>query len=176
MLSPYYTYLYYFPKQAIGTIITLLLIAGISWFVFRTMYKKGRISHGRYASAVLLVVYILLVSYITFLGRRSIGYYRYNFEIGWSYVDAFINGNMTTLVEIGINIILFIPIGFLGVFVFRKNSFWKILLTGISLSALMEMMQFYMQRGLAEYDDLISNTIGVVLGSVIALLVKKITR
>lgn len=62
------------------------------------------------------------------------------------------------------NILLFIPFGFLGI-LFKKLKNPKFLLPVFILGiSFVEFLQFISRRGFAEIDDVILNTIGVIIG------------
>lgn len=62
------------------------------------------------------------------------------------------------------NITMFIPIGFLIPLLWNKlRGFITVLAYGIGLSLLIETLQFFISRG-TDIDDLILNTLGVLLG------------
>ena len=66
------------------------------------------------------------------------------------------------------NVFLFVPLGLSLPFVLGDSSAKRILLTiliGFLLSAAVEAIQYFFKLGMAETDDVICNTLGVVLGS-----------
>lgn len=65
------------------------------------------------------------------------------------------------------NIVLFIPYGFLGILYPRlRNGFW-LMLTFFVMINLVEFSQYYFHRGTADIDDIILNTLGVIIGYLI---------
>ena len=81
------------------------------------------------------------------------------------YTDEF------TWFEIRENILLFIPIGFLLPMVIKKPV-WLPPIIGIGISVIIELTQFITHRGLCETDDVISNSIGFLIGFVVYLFIK----
>lgn len=75
-----------------------------------------------------------------------------------------------------LNVILFIPIGFIlpliwsGFSELKKVMFW-----GFGLSLFVEIIQIFTFRA-TDIDDLIMNTLGTIVGFVIAMSIKKIKR
>ena len=59
--------------------------------------------------------------------------------------------------DICLNILLFAPLGFL-----TKNK--KKILLGIVLSILIEATQYFLKLGFCEVDDVINNSIGMIIG------------
>lgn len=66
--------------------------------------------------------------------------------------------------DIVLNILLFIPLGFL---LGRKG--WKAILFGFLLSAFIELAQYVFLLGYCEADDVLNNTIGCVLGVLLCI-------
>lgn len=62
------------------------------------------------------------------------------------------------------NIILFIPFGFLLPCVTDWNRMWKTVVTGIGFSLLIETIQLITSRGCFDFDDVILNSLGCVIG------------
>ena len=83
------------------------------------------------------------------------------------YTDDF------TWFEIRANVLLFIPIGFLLPMVIKKPV-WLSPIIGIGISVIIELIQLLTHRGLCETDDVISNTIGFLIGFAAFWLIKGI--
>ena len=77
-----------------------------------------------------------------------------------SYRDYYVND--FTWFEIRANVLLFIPIGFLLPMTLKKPVFSFVF--GVLISVFIELLQLILHRGLCETDDVISNTIGLVIG------------
>ena len=81
------------------------------------------------------------------------------------------NGKPYLFVENLLNILIFIPVGFLMKFCFIKLTCTKIIGMGFLISCTIEIIQFISKRGLCEIDDVIHNTIGCTIGYLFASLV-----
>lgn len=73
------------------------------------------------------------------------------------YTDDF------TWFEIRANVLMFVPIGFLLPPVIKKPV-WLPPIIGIGISVIIELIQLITHRGMCETDDVISNTIGFLIG------------
>lgn len=70
------------------------------------------------------------------------------------------------------NILIFVPIGFSIPFLWKsRRSFLNTLLYGAGISVLIEILQLPLERG-TDIDDVILNTVGVILGFMVYALVK----
>ena len=121
------------------------------------------------ALAVLLFVTYLMIIYGSTVFMRQPGQRQAELELFWSWkvaYHAFKDGYTHTLFwEILLNIALFIPIGaLLPLISGRKCHWWYALIVGIVISASIEGLQFWLCRGLFEFDDILDNTIGCVIG------------
>lgn len=131
------------------------------FFILRIATKKWTVS--------LLVPYLFLILALTVLVRSTRPNARYELIPFWSYRDYFNGTDKTLLRQIIANVVLFIPV---GIMLFRLTS-WKAIPIGAGFSILIELTQLITHRGLFEFDDMIHNTLGVVIG---CLIVKLVTR
>lgn len=128
------------------------------------MALRGFRVGGRNALALLLGEYIFLLFSSTVLFRNINFGERCCFVPFWSYVRIW-NGIDLALVPQNImNVVAFLPVGFLGGCVFRKHAFAKVLLLGFVISLSIETMQYLFQRGFSEFDDVFHNTLGTIMG------------
>ena len=70
------------------------------------------------------------------------------------------------------NIAVFIPMGFFLPLLFRKADFKRTMLFGFSLSLCYELLQLPLDRS-TDIDDLILNTLGTLIGFLLARLLQK---
>lgn len=124
------------------------------------------------AIAILLgVVYWEIVLGSTVFTRTPKEYPRYELELFWSWKEAF-RGNLYYLEEILLNIVLFVPLGILlpislgnkGRAHLSKKSWWMIFLIGGVHSSVIELLQLFLHRGLFEFDDILHNALGFLMG------------
>ena len=118
-----------------------------------------------------LVLCSTVICRTTIVSKRieCIPFYKYR-DI-WNHVDVTRN-----VMEILLNIIMFIPIGLLiGGSMPKQRG--KVLLIGCVLSIVIETLQLITGRGLCETDDVIHNTIGCLIGySLSALLFRLLNK
>ena len=144
-------------------IVIILLV----WFI------KRRIS------IALLIGYCFLILSATVLARSSHVLYRCELIPFVTYKKALYSADFRW--EIISNVIMFIPIGFLVPFSIKKSVslvrlFFLTILYGLLISIGIEILQFITKKGLAETDDLISNSIGIAIGFTCSVLMKLITN
>ncbi len=75
------------------------------------------------------------------------------------------------------NILMFVPVGIVWPFCFKKlDSIAKTTLAGFCFSLLIELSQLLFYERCTDIDDLFMNTIGCALGASIYFLIKKLTE
>ncbi|MCX8721405.1 MULTISPECIES: VanZ family protein [unclassified Lactobacillus] len=75
------------------------------------------------------------------------------------------------------NIICFLPFGFLAPFVFSKRqTFNRVLLSGMMFSIFIEAMQFLLATGVSDIDDVFFNSCGTALGYLLYWLVQRVRQ
>jgi len=74
------------------------------------------------------------------------------------------------------NILLFIPFPLFLFFFFRIKNFSRLLVISIAASFLIESLQYLLNVGVADVDDLVLNTIGSLLGLLVLAAIRKLRR
>ncbi len=122
---------------------------------------------------VLFIIYIVVLSYLLFIAE-SMG--RSDWHFGVNLVPfAEIRRYLTYVSTIGIlyvginllgNIIVMIPFGYAlpSLFGQGKRRPFLYILVGMIFSILIEIAQYFTHTGTCDVDDVILNTIGVILG------------
>lgn len=131
---------------------------------------KGRLLIG---IKVLLTIYIFFIFYITVISRESSNENFIKTELAWGYKtisDIYANSENLW------NILLFVPIGCLGGLATTKYSLIKAVLLGLFVSESIECIQLIWKKGVFDVDDLMNNTIGALIGGLIAIAVTNGTQ
>lgn len=68
------------------------------------------------------------------------------------------------------NVLAFIPFGFLVCFACKRYRVVVALLAGLFLSETVECLQAILKKGIFDVNDLLANTLGVVIGCVVYLM------
>jgi glycopeptide antibiotics resistance protein len=84
-------------------------------------------------------------------------YYLFPF---WSY-DVF---NYKVIAQHILNVLMFVPIGFLLGATVIKIGFWQLIKIGCMMSVAIEIIQLFSHRGVCNIDDVIHNTFGCAIG------------
>lgn len=134
-----------------------------------TMRKKGSRAHA--GVVAFLVLYLCLVYTSTVLARDTGTEIVCRLTPFWSYVRLF-QGETVFLHYIVLNILMLVPVGVCLSFLWKSKR--KIVCFGFGFSALIELSQLVTARGLCEVDDLIHNTAGAFLGTLLYTAIERI--
>ncbi len=137
-----------------------LLVGGLLCFLLYVVRKKRMTDTKISVVDMIFWMYIALMIVITFLSRESGSAGKIDLRIGSSL--GINSRNDAYVIE---NILLFLPYGFLlGMLCKGKSCFCKSAAIGFLTSLGIECLQYISSRGVFQTDDLITNTIGAVLG------------
>lgn len=150
----------------ISTILIAIPILLLVWSVIGAAFYK----YMRIIGTVMAVIAIGAILYITIFsrGEKNAGAEFIPFS---SFARAKIQPEMYR--SMLMNVFLFVPLGLSLSFVFGGSTGKRILLTilvGLLLSVTVEVIQYFARLGMAETDDVISNTVGTAIGSCAYLL------
>ena len=164
---------------SVSFLVVFCLFVGILAFLVHINMRKM-------TTYILLLIYVLAVISVTLLFRdfdigtrirlNPIRFYskfsqnaiEKTRENGWHGLWVTICKYEFSIIEILLNILLFVPLGLLipqALECFRR--WWRILLVGISLSALIEIFQYISRQGCLDTSDILHNTIGICMGFLI---------
>ena len=113
----------------------------------------------------LFVAYTIFIVWYTLLKREPRSFERvFKLELFWAIREWIVNPTIESkkeAVQYLMNILFFIPYGLL--FPWKDN--WKrVFVTALVLSVSIELSQFIFNLGWCEVDDVISNTLGAMIG------------
>ena len=142
-----------------------ILIGSLLYCLLMIVRKKKGDSDKQGNSVVEMIfwVYVAVMVVITFLSREGGSTKGIDLRIGSSLgINA---RNDAYAVE---NILLFLPYGFLwGLMRRRKKGLWNALAVGFLTSLGIEFLQLFSGRGVFQTDDIITNTLGAVVGYIL---------
>ena len=129
------------------------------------IWWKGLRRGFRYGAVLLLAEWVFLVLCAIVFFRETSAERGYNLMPFWSYWDY---GGHNYFVEMFgeniLNVLLFVPIGFLTGCGLQGMTFKKVLILGGGLSVFIELLQFVFKKGFCETDDVIHNVLGCIIG------------
>ena len=150
--------------QSVPTFVYLSTVALFFAGTIAIFSISGLKNGWRKVCRLLLSEFVILIYCSTVVFRSFRDRIDYNFNPFWSYEAYDKGGRPDLLPENLLNLVLFVPVGILLGCAFRKMSWWKVALTGGSLSISIEILQFFYKRGFSEIDDVMHNTVGCLIG------------
>ena len=150
-------------------IICYFIMLILLFFVYIFLYKCGKVNKVQIIAGLLLFTYYCIVLESTVFTRKNQGYHAYELEVFWSWKEVIRYHSREMLKENLLNIALLFPFGILLPFSFYKRlRWWQGLAMGLIASVIIEVLQLILCRGLFEFDDMIHNGFGCMLGSILA--------
>nr|MBP3598710.1 VanZ family protein [Eubacterium sp.] len=148
----------------LGVLVSIVFLIG-ALFYRRKKKKAGRpISDVKIFWGFVFLMYIVVLLCATL--ARSGGYENaLKLQPFSSYIMAWNSASPAEWRNLFINILLFVPFGFLVPFLWEKGkTFWCAYAAGGIVSILIECLQFVFKRGIVEFDDVLNNVVGTMIG------------
>lgn len=157
--------------------LTILLPFLIVFLVLQHIYKCSGVScpKWKFVKLIVFILYIFAVLYVTGSGTLY-DLLRYGVQAGGGQLNLIPFSKNIDSVECFLNILLFLPFGFLLPFIWShlcKLNY--VVLSGLSFSLLIEISQLFNNRQ-TDIDDVILNTLGTVIGFILFRLFSCVTR
>lgn len=162
------------PIWSANELIVILAVLLFAIILLTTLYLKKHILCSQAVAGFLLLLYLITVLGSTVFARMP-GERRYQLEVFWSWKKIFhsVAQNASILQsqllqENILNMLMLFPVGFLLPLVFaRKMKWYQGLLFGMAVSSGIELLQLFLCRGLFEFDDIIHNSFGCMIGALV---------
>ena len=150
-------------------IMVVAIIVGVLWFMIIKRSKNKEILC-KYVLWVLFAEYLFIVacSTIIFRGEQSFTYAKLELVPFWTYWAVIEHVPGVSIWDIILNVVLFMPLGFLVTLLFPEIAWWKILIIAMAMSVAIETNQYFFEKGIAQIDDVMHNSIGAILGWLVA--------
>lgn len=152
-------------REIIFFMILFLILIGI----LLKQLKRKKLSRMQFLSWIALYVFLSIV-FASTVFTRTPGERFYEPVPFWSWREVIFNHNMELLEENILNIILFLPIGGILTTVSKRIGWKHAAGIGFGISAVIELSQLIFGRGWFEWDDMIHNTFGCVIGYLVVNL------
>lgn len=168
--------------DAAGPSLTVMAVGGVILaLLYWTWYGKSvhlfpdgkGVTKGQIAATLLLLCYLGGLAAVT-LGLRQGNDFRMDIQARpfLAFAEAWNAFTLQVWLNPLLNIAMFIPLGALLPLVARIFRRWYCTLAaGLGISFLVEALQYILNRGQADIDDLICNTLGALLGYCLCMTV-----
>ncbi len=161
----------------LGAVIIISLFL-IGYFLVYKKLMKGtkKLNLSKVGLWSIFLIYMIIVLGAT-IGDRISGYESVNLHLFSSYKYAYNNFSLREWRNIILNILMFVPIGFIMPLLLKKCESWYITyLVGFGITLFIEILQLISKRGIFELDDIINNTLGCVIGYGIVMIFISLLR
>lgn len=151
-------------------------------FCLILVLTAGTVMYGVYRRKIDIIQAIAIIALIIFLGivfastvfTRTGSVRQYEIVPLWSWIAVIRDHNWSLVEEILLNCILLLPAGaLLPLITGHKVKWYLALVFGILLSAVIEVCQLIFMRGLFEWDDILHNGLGCMVGCLVVSIFKK---
>lgn len=157
----------------LDAVIVWMIPALICFSISYLRFRKGKMRLRSCLALSILVFYLGFVASLTLISRTASPNAMMELELFWSY-RMISTGNKGMFFEVFWNVVLFMPYGFLASICSKSKAKWTVFLSGSLLSVAIELTQLFSHRGLFEYDDIVHNTLGTVVGIALCLIASKV--
>ncbi len=150
--------------------------------IFTKLQKGALITFVIYCLVLIWVItFKCNMEFSIFMSKLSMGSMTLAERAEWSFCHFRFNGdgpvNTKDAVEdILVNISLFLPVGALLPMILKKKKFLKTPIIAFGMSLTFELVQFFSTIGGFTYIDLITNTLGAILGMIIVHFLLKVIK
>lgn len=176
--SEFVHYLLYLARRSLKLLIPILAVsAAVAVGLQRQYRKKGKVfPWGKAISWMLLLGWAGVYLYATVF-QNSYGARFWNLQPFLVVREALNQFTPQLILNVFINIGVFVPFGILMPILFKRQKKWYwALLTGVLTGAAFELLQLVTCQGICDIDDVIMDTLGTMLGWSGTMLVLSIQK
>lgn len=162
-------------------VIGATILIGLFLFGYFVIYKKKmkgtkKLNLSKLGLWTIFLIYIIIVMGATLLDRSS-GFEGINLHLFSSYIDAYNSFSLVEWRNIILNILMFVPLGFILPLLFNKCRKWYITyLVGLGATLFIEVIQYISKRGVFELDDIMNNALGCMIGYGLVIFINSIIK
>ncbi len=159
--------------------IFAVIVVGILFFIgYKLIYKKLMKGTKNFEKKRLIlygisIVYAVILLGAVFLNRSGL-YGNINLQLFSSYKEAYNTMQMSLFRNIVLNILLFVPLGFLlPMYSDKLKKAYKVVGIGLAVTTIIEIIQYITKLGIFEIDDILNNTLGTLIGYSVFMMYTK---
>lgn len=136
--------------------------------------KKEKRSRRQIICLLITGAYTEIVLLLTLLLRHSYDGTHMKIIPFWIFSEVNRYGLRHVVQEVAVNLLMFLPIGLFLSLGFPQLRTVSIVFIGLGLSLIVESLQLFLRVGAFEINDLIFNTIGIIIGHLFGLSLARI--
>lgn len=166
-MQPIYVLLKWYPERLIAFGVILVISSVCTYCISKKKHSTAWIN-------ICLVLYFLILYFVTCFCRLPVDYYRVDIVPFHSFFRFYQTGEVKILADDLMNIFLFLPLGGLLMIKYPWVKRKRIVIFGFMVSFSIEAIQLFFKVGYFETDDLINNTLGGLIGIGLVMLFLKV--
>lgn len=148
-----------------AVVIVALVFVGYKFIYQRKMKGQKKLSWIKLLWLVAMICYLLVVCGATLLRVGDFYHGMQMQPLFASYREAWAEFAVRDWRNLILNILMFVPFGFLLPVGIRKmRVFWRTYLCGFIVTLGIEVIQLVSGKGIFEWDDILNNTVGTMIG------------
>lgn len=151
----------------------------VAFFLIALGLFCGKVSNkARYTLVILLVEYLFVVVCSTIIcrGHQSFKFAKLELVPFWTYNAVIEKVPGVSVWDIILNMVLFVPLGFLIKLIYPAFSLGKVVIIAVCCSLFIETNQYVFEKGIAQIDDVMHNTIGCAIGWMLSYGILSLSR
>ena len=134
-----------------------------------SVLKPDHLALVRRVSWWMFLVYLLMMLCFTIIFREEKNVAQISLTPIWEYASL----NYNQIAEAILNVLLFVPLGFLAGAAIRRKRFLKTVGLCCGISVTIEILQLVLKKGVCNLGDLINNLAGCIVGCGLFLIIKQ---
>lgn len=171
------------------TFIQMIIFISAVWILLRLFFvlKNRTFSIRRELQLLLVYICIVVIARFVFFALHHVNGQIDTLKIDFSkigpdsvnlkpfmFISDIYEGSLVNIIG---NITMFIPVGIVWPFCFKKlDNVLKVILAGAGYSFLIELLQLLFYERHSDVDDLILNTLGTAIGAIIYFVVRLLIK
>ena len=149
-----------------NTLEIIVIIWTMIILILMCLYRFLKIDKSKLFNLGFLLLYTSFLLFFLVIGREKRTTRDFDLIPFHSYIVLFSDYSLRHVLELVMNIAMFIPFGYYLVKLNKVMRFrtFQVVLIGVFISMIFETMQYVFNRGLLEVDDIVNNSLGFFLG------------
>ncbi len=155
------------------TLLTLVILGAVLIVNYNRWTREEKL----FRTAAWFYLYLIIV--YTLISRTGQKDLRYHLTLFWSYQSILTTHNLRLALQVIFNCMMFVPFGVLLPLAYenvlhqddikKRNT---VIFAGLAVSISVECLQLFTRTGWFEWDDMLHNTIGMIVGYGIYLFIR----
>ncbi|ADK14148.1 VanZ family protein [Clostridium ljungdahlii] len=156
--------------------LSVLIPFFITYVILHVVFRKDKMRNKKRFLIWNFIFALYIFGVLHFTGAGTLYNIKmYGFKINPNEINLIPFSGNIDIIEYVLNIILFIPLGFLIPLIWTSWNKWKSIIIGSSFSILIELSQLFNTR-CTDIDDFILNTLGAIVGYCLYKMLNRVKK